>query len=530
MIEPEALDDLVAALTGRGYRVVGPTVRDGAIVYDELESAAELPDRLDGRAGRRHATGSSAATTRRASATRSARTRGSSSCCPPRVRLWRARRAATTASRSRRSRSRTRRSRSSACAPASCTAIAIQDRVLLGGRYADRDYAARREDAFVVAVNCFEPAGTCFCVSMGTGPEGRGGLRPRADRDPRRRRTACSSRSGSERGAEVLARAAAPRRPTPPTSTPPAPRSTGAAERMGRQLDTTDIRDLLARNLEHPRWDDVADALPHLRQLHAWSARPASARASRTSTDLDRRSGRADARPGTRASRSTTRTSTAAASGRRRRSRYRQWLTHKFGTWHDQFGSSGCVGCGRCITWCPVGIDVTEELDRDPRQPREAAMETIETLLARRARSSTGLTPEAARADRRLRLERALPRGRAPVPRRRRGRHLLRRSGTAASRSRRSCRRAAPSRSRRSRPARSSAGRGSSRRTAGTSTRARSSLVRATSFDGACLRGKCESDPQLGYDLMSRFAQVMIERLQWTRLRLLDVYGYAGTD
>ena len=56
------------------------------------------------------------------------------------------------------------------------------------------------------------------------------------------------------------------------------------------------------------------------------------------------------------------------------------------------------------------------------------------------------------------------------------------------------------------------------------------SLVRATSFDGACLRAKCESDPRLGYDLMSRFAQVVIERLQWTRLRLLDVYGYAGTD
>ena len=56
------------------------------------------------------------------------------------------------------------------------------------------------------------------------------------------------------------------------------------------------------------------------------------------------------------------------------------------------------------------------------------------------------------------------------------------------------------------------------------------SLVRATSFDGACLRGKCEQDPQLGYDLMSRFAQVMIQRLQWTRMRLLDVYGYAGTN
>jgi CRP/FNR family transcriptional regulator, cyclic AMP receptor protein len=49
--------------------------------------------------------------------------------------------------------------------------------------------------------------------------------------------------------------------------------------------------------------------------------------------------------------------------------------------------------------------------------------------------------------------------------------------------------------------------------------------VRATGFDGACLRQKCADDPGLGYDLMGRFAKVLIERLQWTRLRLLDLYG-----
>jgi len=49
--------------------------------------------------------------------------------------------------------------------------------------------------------------------------------------------------------------------------------------------------------------------------------------------------------------------------------------------------------------------------------------------------------------------------------------------------------------------------------------------VRATQFDGACLRDKCAADPAFGYDLMSRFAQILIERLQWTRLRLLDIYG-----
>jgi len=49
--------------------------------------------------------------------------------------------------------------------------------------------------------------------------------------------------------------------------------------------------------------------------------------------------------------------------------------------------------------------------------------------------------------------------------------------------------------------------------------------VRATSFDGACLRDKCAEDPAFGYDLLNRFAQVLIERLQWTHLRLLDIYG-----
>ena len=65
-------------------------------------------------------------------------------------------------------------------------------------------------------------------------------------------------------------------------------------------------------------------------------------------------------------------------------SRYRQWMTHKLASWIDQFGTSGCVGCGRCITWCPVGIDITEEaaaIRQTRRTGRRNTMEGLERIV-----------------------------------------------------------------------------------------------------------------------------------------------------
>ncbi len=357
MIVPEALERLVGALRERGYAVLGPIVRDGAIVYDELERADELPvgwtDRQDGGTYRLE---------RREDEARFGYAVGPHSwkqfLFPPRVRLWQARR---------NGRGDIEVEEEPHDGPPlaffgvrSCElhAIAIQDRIFVGGRVVDRDYALRRENVFVVAVNCFEPGGTCFCVSMGTGPKVDSGydlVLTEILEDEHR----LLVEAGSERGAEILREL--PGRTAGASDRDAAGRATDAARgKMGRHMEASDLRDLLERNLEHPRWDDVAErcltcgnctlvcptcfcsTVEEVTDLEGEHAERWREWDSCFTLDHSYIHGGA-----------------IRSSGR---SRYRQWMTHKLGTWHDQFGTSGCVGCGRCIAWCPVGIDITEEV------------------------------------------------------------------------------------------------------------------------------------------------------------------------
>ena len=236
--------------------------------------------------------------------------------------------------------------------------IVIQDRVLLGGRFADSDYAARRRDAFIVAVNCFEPAATCFCTSMGAGPLAQAGY-DLALTEILAGEHRLLVEVGTERGADVLA--SLPRRPADADDLAAAGASiAGAVEKLGRRFDASDLRGLLARNLDNERWDDVA-----ARCLTCGNCTQVCPTCFCTSVE-DHTDLTGDHAERTRSwdscfsvDHSYIHGGSIRPSGR---SRYRQWLTHKFGTWYDQFDSSGCVGCGRCIAWCPVGIDVTEEL------------------------------------------------------------------------------------------------------------------------------------------------------------------------
>jgi sulfhydrogenase subunit beta (sulfur reductase) len=357
VIDLEGLGALVTALRERGYRVVGPTLRGGAIVYAELRSADELPaGYTDVQAPGRYRI------ERREDEARFGYAVGPQSwkreLLPPELQLWHARREPDGAF----------AVVDDAPEPAalafigvrSCElhAIGIQDRVLASGTHRDDDYAARRRDAFIVAVNCGEAGGTCFCVSMETGPKVSAGhdlaLTELLDGDGH----CFLVEVGSVRGGAVLAGLVT--RPAEPRDGLAAERAVeNAAAGMGRQLDTDGLAELLQRNREHPRWQQVAD-----RCLTCGNCTLACPTCFCTTvedvTDLlgDEAERRRQWDSCFNIGFSRMHGGAARASPP---ARYRQWMTHKLSTWWDQFGTSGCVGCGRCITWCPVGIDITEE-------------------------------------------------------------------------------------------------------------------------------------------------------------------------
>jgi sulfhydrogenase subunit beta (sulfur reductase) len=362
---------LLDALAARGYQVMGPTLEDGQLIYGEIGKVTDLPIgwtafqeagtfRLEPRPDKAwfgFAVGQQS---------------WKLFLLPPHQTLWQAQKEG----------SGWRVVPQTGEVPhfaflgvraCELNAMAVQDRVFLQGAHVDLTYKARREQAFIVALNCgHQDKGVCFCVSMGTGPRAATGFDLALTEVLQGSEHFFVVEVGTDRGGEMIRQV--PRTMAGQPEIDAAARVVAAvAGNMGRGFDTTGIKALFYANYEHPRWDEVAarclncgnctmvcptcfcHTLEDSMDLTGTAAERRRCLDSCFTVDFSYLHG------------GSIRTSP--------RSRYRQWLTHKLATWIDQFGCSGCVGCGRCITWCPVGIDLTEEAralrETPPGPPKE---------------------------------------------------------------------------------------------------------------------------------------------------------------
>jgi ferredoxin len=356
VLDRVALNELISTLSEEGYRPIGPKRKDNAIVYEPLESADELPmgwsDRQDGGVYRLVKNERNALFDYVVGPHSWKRY-----LYPPTQRLWQAQRRGKGFLIKQESDQEIPRYAFIGVRSCEIHAMQIQDRVFDNGLFSDPGYLARRHNAFIVAVNCARPAGTCFCVSMKTGPKATQGfdlaLTELIDDD----RHVFVVEVGSEKGAQVLAKI--PHKAAGSEDRAAAEKVTAeACKAMGREM-VADVDSLLKRNLEHSRWNEVAERC--LNCANCTQVCPTCF--CTTVEDVTDLNGQVATRWRRWDSCFTINFSYIHGGSIRREaySRYRQWMTHKLSTWYDQFGSSGCVGCGRCITWCPVGIDITEE-------------------------------------------------------------------------------------------------------------------------------------------------------------------------
>jgi ferredoxin len=369
-IEADDLQELFDALTTHGYQVLGPTVRDGAIVYDEIRTAAELPmgygDTQEKGTYRIFQRGDSAffgfnmgpqswkkfLFRSRERLFRAARSNGEMEIAPETAIGNDAAKMAFVGVR--------------AC---EIQALEVQDRVFVKGPYRDEPYSRRREGVLIIAVQCTRSASTCFCASMRAGPEVTSGYDV----------VMTEVLTGEEHYFVCHAATASGRKVLASVSQVAAKADEvllaeeqvrGAAETQVRSIPFEAFPGLLMRNFEHARWEEVAErclsctnctivcptcfcsTIENVTDLQGQNSEQWRRWDSCFNLDHSQLHG------------GSVRSSV--------RSRYRQWLTHKLDTWIDQYGISGCVGCGRCIAWCPVGIDITEETQAIYSRPQAA--------------------------------------------------------------------------------------------------------------------------------------------------------------
>jgi len=347
------LQRLFDGLSAKGYRIVGPALRDGSVVWETVRSVSDLPigwrDQQEPGRYRLEQTGSPEIF---------GVVHGPQSLKPfvfaprePLLQIERSKDGFAT------SPTLPQSEKVAVIGARACdlAGLAIQDRIFLKDAYQDPYYAARREGLFLIAVNCTRAMSTCFCASMETGPRAKNGY----DLVLTEIDDQLLVEAGSEAGRDLLSNLSLSTG-SEQLSAEAATRIEACAQSQVRRLDHSRLPQALYEAHEHPRWEEVAgrclacanctmvcptcfchtvEETPDLSHQHTTHARLWDSCFTQEHGYIHGKNMRPTIKD-----------------------RYRMWLTHKLASWIDQFGTSGCVGCGRCITWCPVGIDLTEEL------------------------------------------------------------------------------------------------------------------------------------------------------------------------
>jgi sulfhydrogenase subunit beta (sulfur reductase) len=358
ILEAQHLNTLVEVLRRRGYTVVAPTIRDGAIVLGNITTAEELPRGWTDDQDPAHYE-----LARRKDAAYFGYAVGPHSwkqfLYPSRLKLFTATKMGKGFDVQSEEPDGFPPLAFLGVRPCELTAIQLQDKVFRTGSSVDPFYNHMREKSLMVCVNCTQPAATCFCTSMGSGPGAEKGfdlvLTEVVDDGVHH----FVVRADSPLGAGVVAEL--PTREAGEAEIGKADRLVAAAaSSMARSVDTDHLPQVLNENFDAPHWEEIAKRC--LACANCTMVCPTCF--CSTVEDTTNLTG-GQAERWRRWDSCYTSDFTKIAGGNIRmstRTRYRQWLMHKFAHWVDQFGAFGCVGCGRCITWCPVGIDVTVEL------------------------------------------------------------------------------------------------------------------------------------------------------------------------